>query len=85
MSGVEQIKAAAAQLAPDEQIEIFRWWVETLAFKQSQRAALKRELATGLDDLNNGRHKTYDESNVMLLAEEIRRYGWERPDSKIGT
>ena len=49
MSAVEKIKAAAARLDPDEQVELLRWWVESDTFKQRQLAALKRDLAVGLE------------------------------------
>jgi len=32
--------------------------------------ALKHELARGIDDLENGRHQTYHETNALQLAEE---------------
>ncbi len=55
MSAVDKIKAAAAKLKPDEQYELFRWWVESDGFKERQRAALSVELAKGLEDLEQGR------------------------------
>jgi hypothetical protein len=42
MKAVEKIKAAAAELNPDEQVELFRWWVESDTFKTRQLATLKR-------------------------------------------
>ena len=74
MNAVEKIKAAAAELEPDERVELFRWWVESPEFKQGQLAALKREIAKGIHDLENGRYQTYDETNAMQLAEEIGRH-----------
>ena len=78
MSAVEKIKQAAAALNPDEQFELFRWWTESGVFRQHQLAALKREIATGIEDLDNGRFQTYSEANVMQLAEDIGRSGRER-------
>jgi hypothetical protein len=78
MSAVEKIKAAAIQLDPDEQYELFRWWVESDSFKQRQLAALKHEIATGIDELDGGRYQTYSGANVMQLAEDIGRAGRER-------
>ena len=78
MNAVEKIKAAAAQLDPDEQDELFRWWVESDTFKQRQLAALKRDLAVGLEQLESGRYRTYDDTNVMQLAEDVGRAGRER-------
>jgi hypothetical protein len=78
MTAVEKIKAEAAKLKADEQYELFRWWIESDAFKERQLAALKREIATGIDQLDNGRYRTYDDSTLMQLAEEIGRSGRER-------
>ncbi len=75
MSAVEKIKAAAAELNPGEQVELFRWWVELDTFKTRQLAALKRDLAVGLQDLENGRYQTYNESNVMQLAKDVGQSG----------
>lgn len=79
---VEQIKAAAAKLAPNEQVELFRWWVESDSFKQRQLAALKRDLATGIQQLDDGRYQTYDDTNVMRLAEEVGQSGREQLKKK---
>ena len=78
MNAVEKIKAAAAELDPDERVELFRWWVESPEFKQGQLDALKGEIAKGIEDLENGRYRTYDAANAMQLAEEIGQYGRER-------
>jgi len=78
MSAVEQIKAAAAGLGPDEQYELFRWWTGSDAFRQRQLAALKGDIASGIADLENGRYQTYDDTNVMQLAEDVGRAGRER-------
>lgn len=78
MSVLEKVKAAAAKLDPDEQVELFRWWVESDSFKARQLAALKRDLATGLDQLDSGRYQTYDDTDVMQLAEDVGWAGRER-------
>ena len=78
MSTLEEIKAATKRLKPDEQVELFKWWVESDAFKACQLTALKRELAVGIDQLEQGRYRTYDDSNVMQLAEEVGKSGREK-------
>lgn len=78
MSTVEAIKAAAAGLSPDQQIELFQWWVESDTFKQRHLAALKREIAIGVEDLEGGRCQIYDDTGATQLAEEIGRSGRER-------
>jgi hypothetical protein len=78
MSAVEKIKLAAARLDPDEQYELFRWWTESDAFRQRQLAALKRDIAIGIEQLESGRYQTYSEEDVMQLAEDIGRFGRNR-------
>ena len=78
MSAVEKIKAAAEKLNPDQQVELFRWWVESDTFKQRHLAALKREVAIGVDDLARGRYQSYTDANVIQLAEDVGRAGRER-------
>ena len=78
MSAVEKIKAAAAELDADEQYELFRWWIESDTFRQRQLTALKRDLAMGIEQLDNGRYQTYNDANVMQLAEDVGRAGRER-------
>ena len=82
MNAVEKIKAAAAELDPDEQMELFRWWVQSDVFKQRQLAALKRDLALGIEHLETGRYRTYTEANVMQLAEDVGQSGRERLKSE---
>jgi hypothetical protein len=77
MSAVEKIKAAASELGPDEQYELFRWWTGSDAFRQRQLAALKRDIAIGIEQLEDGRYQTYDDNNVMQLAEDVGRAGRE--------
>jgi hypothetical protein len=78
MNAVEKIKAAAAELNPDEQVELFRWWVESDTFKQRHLAALRREVAIGVEDLERGRYQTYTDANVMQLAEDVGQSGNKR-------
>jgi hypothetical protein len=78
MTAVEKIKAAAAKLNPDEQIELFRWWVKSDTFKQRHLAALNREIATGVADLERGRYQTYTGSSMMQLDEDVGQTGRER-------
>ena len=78
MNAMESAKAAAADLGPEERVERFRWWVESPEFKQGQLAALKREIAQGIEDLENARCHTYDVDNALQLAEEVGQYGTGR-------
>ena len=78
MQTLDEIKADAAGLNPDEQVELFRWWVESDALKQRQLARLKRDLAVGIEQLERGCYRTYSDDSVMQLAVDIGRSGRER-------
>ncbi len=78
MTTVEEIKAAAVELPPEDQVELFRWWVESDTFKQRHLAALKREVAIGVEDLERARYRAYEDTNVMQLAEDVCQSGRER-------
>jgi len=58
MSKLDEIKAATAALKPEDQMELFSWWIQTDTFKTRQLAALKRDLAVGLEQLDQGRYRT---------------------------
>ena len=38
-------------------------------------AALKRELAAGVDDLDHGRFQSYSDANLMHLADDVGQTG----------
>ena len=78
MSTLDEIKAATEQLKPAEREELFKWWVQSDAFKARQLAALKQEIGAGIDQLDHGRYRSYDDANVMQLADEVAQRGRER-------
>jgi hypothetical protein len=78
VSTVEQIKAATAKLEPDEQFELFKGWVSTDTFKQRQLAALKHDIAVGIEQLDRGQYRTFDGADVMKLAEDVSQSGKAR-------
>lgn len=75
MSAIEKIKAATARLNPDEQYELFRWWIESDGFRARQLDRLRQDIAAGIDDLENGRYRDYSDANIMQLAEGIGQAG----------
>jgi len=59
MNTVQKIKAAAAKLNADEQVELFRWWVESDVFS-SALGVLETRDCDRIEDLDRGRYQTYD-------------------------
>ncbi len=78
MTTLEEIKAATAKLRPEEQVELFRWWTNSEVFRARQISSLKHELALGIDQLESGRYRTYQDANLMELAEEAGEQGRKR-------
>ena len=82
MSTLEEIKAAAAALNPEEQVELFRWWTQTDIFKARQLNALKRDIAVGIKQLEHGQYRVLDDANLMRFAEEVGTSCRQRLKSK---
>jgi hypothetical protein len=59
-------------------VELFRWWTQLDTFRARQLAALKRDLALGSNQLEQGRYQTFDDANLMQLAEQVSKSGRER-------
>jgi hypothetical protein len=78
MLTVDQLKAETAKLRPDEQFELFRWWVETDVFREKQLASLKTAIEVGIQDLDSGRFQEYDQNDLARLAGEVCDAGRER-------
>lgn len=78
MNTLEEIKAAAAALDPEEQVELFRWWTQSDTFRSRQLAALKRDVAVGIEQLEQGRYMAFQDTTLMQLAEDVGKSGRER-------
>jgi hypothetical protein len=75
---LEEIKTAAAALNPEEQVELFRWWTQSDTFRSRQLASLKRDVAVGIEQLEQGRYRTFQDTTLMQLAEDVGKSGRER-------
>jgi len=82
VSTLDEIKAAAAALNPEAQVELFRWWTQSDIFKARQPSALKRDIAVGIKQLEQGQYRVLDDANLMQLAEEVGMSGRQRLKSK---
>jgi hypothetical protein len=82
VSTLEEIKAAAAALNLEEQVELFRWWTQSDIFKARQLSALKRDVAVGIKQLEQGQYRVLDDANLMQLAEEVGTSGRQRLKGK---
>ena len=78
MSTVEEIKAATANLKPEDQIELYRWLGEEKIFRQRQLEALREEIAIGIEQIERGESKVYDKQSLTNLAAQIKSEGRTR-------
>ncbi|MBM3832602.1 MAG: hypothetical protein FJ403_04895 [Verrucomicrobia bacterium] len=75
MKTLDKIKLAAAQLTPDEQSELFRWWTDSDVFKKRHLETLRKEITVGIEQLEAGQFQTCDENTFNRLADEIKTEG----------
>ena len=70
MSTVKEIKAAAEELAPQDQLELYRWLSETESVRRFRLEELRRDIAVGIEQANRGETAVLD---VQIVKDEIRR------------
>ena len=74
MTTVEEIKKAAANLSPDEQVELFRWLENSDELRRLRYEQLKRDIAAGIEEADRG-------ETSLLDIEEIKGVARERANS----
>ena len=70
MSTVKEIKAAAEELAAQDQLELYRWLSETESVRRFRLEELRRDIAVGIEQANRGETAALD---VQIVKDEIRR------------
>ena len=69
MSNVTEIKLAVGRLAAPERLELFHWFEETAEVRAEKLAALREDLALGLDQADRGELISGDEVFRELRAD----------------
>lgn len=75
MSTVAEIKAAAAELSVDDQLELFQWLAHSDALRKRRIEDLKREVQIGIDQINSGQYTTYDSDSLAEMLKDISERG----------
>ena len=77
MSTVEEIKSAAAKLAPTERFEILEWLSEADDLRKLRLKRLRQDIAKGIADVERGAVSRLDANEIIaegrrLLAQRKR-------------
>ncbi|MBI4026162.1 MAG: hypothetical protein HY360_14340 [Verrucomicrobia bacterium] len=71
MSTVDELKAAAATLAPSERYELLKWLTSPDEVHKIQIEELRREIAIGIDQMEQDQYKAYDGKSLNELVKEV--------------
>lgn len=76
MSKLEEIKADAAKLPPDELYELAKWIEQSDAVRSIQHAALVKDIEIGIADIENGRFtECKNDEDLRAFMEGIKARG----------
>lgn len=78
MSTIEEIKSAVTKVPLRERRELQRWLTDFNAGEPWTKESLKQAIQVGIDDLEQGRFKEYDEAGLDKMFAGIRRRGMKR-------
>ncbi|MEQ2007184.1 MAG: hypothetical protein ABMA26_10320 [Limisphaerales bacterium] len=78
MSTIEEIKCAVSKVSLRERRELHRWLTDINEGEPWTKESLKRAVQLGIDDLEQGRFKEYDEAGLDKMFAGIKRRGMKR-------
>jgi hypothetical protein len=70
MTTVEEIKKAAANLSPDEQVELFQWLENSDELRRLRYGQLKRDIAAGIQEADRGETSLLDIEQIKSIVRE---------------
>lgn len=78
MNTLEEIKCAVTKVPLRERRELQRWLTDINEGEPWTKESLKQVIEVGIDDLEQGRFKAYDESGLDKMFTGIKRRGAKR-------
>lgn len=78
MSTIEEIKSAVTKVSPSERRELQRWLADINAGEPWTKKSLQKAIQVGIDDLEQGRFKEYDEAGLDKFFAGIKKRGMKR-------
>lgn len=70
MATVEEIKKAAANLSPEERVELFQWRDNSEELRRLRYEQLKRDIAAGIDGADRGETSPLDIEAIKRAVHE---------------
>jgi hypothetical protein len=70
MTTVDEIKKAAANLSPEERVELFQWLDNSEELRRLRYERLKRDIATGIDEADRGETTPLDIEAIKRAVHE---------------
>ena len=78
MSTIEEIKCAVTKVSLKERRELQRWLTDINEGEPWTKETLQKAIHVGIDDLEQGRFKEYDEAGLDKMFAGIKRRGAKR-------
>ena len=78
MNTLEEIKSAVTKVPLRERRELQRWLTQINEGVPWTKESLKQAIQVGIDDLEQGRFKEYDEAGLDELFAGIKKRGMKR-------
>ncbi|MFA6543954.1 MAG: hypothetical protein WCS99_05990 [Limisphaerales bacterium] len=78
MSTIEEIKSAVSKVSLRERRELQRWLTDINEGERWTKETLKQAVQVGIDDLEQGRFKEYDEASLAEGFAGMKQRGRER-------
>jgi len=75
MTTVEEIKKAATNLSPDEQVELFQWLHNSVELQQARYEQLKRDIAAGIEEADRGETSVLDVEEIKSIVRQLKNSG----------
>jgi hypothetical protein len=75
MTTVEEIKKAATNLPPDEQVELFQWLHNSVELQQARYEQLKRDIAAGIEEADRGETSVLDVEEIKSIVRQLKNSG----------
>jgi hypothetical protein len=75
MTTVEEIKKAATNLSPDEQVELFQWLHNSFELQQARYEQLKRDIAAGIEEADRGETSVLDVEEIKSIVRQLKNSG----------
>lgn len=78
MNTLEEIKSAVTKVTLRERRELQRWLTDINEGEPWTKESLQKAIQAGIDDLEQGRFKEYDEAGLDKMFAGIKRRGAKR-------